>query len=168
MINTFELPEGPWIIDDVLTVRTAKVGRDGGIIAKATSPSIASAIASLPAMAAEIERLEAAFNASANAMRMDGVLAENAHLRAENAELRELVKAIAAVPLWRDTYPDGHDFVLNGNLPGYFTPDQVRKARALLATEQATNPLAPNFHPPVEPGAWLPGSEPAPDEEPIT
>ncbi len=119
----------------------------------------------LPVKVAEIERFKRSFEASANAMRMDGVLSENDRLRAENAELRgkqlekiqqqnaqieadydeteklraenaelrELVKAIAAVPLWRDTYHDGPDVIIGGREAGYFNPDQVRKARAILA-----------------------------------
>ncbi len=57
-------------------------------------------------------------------------------LSAENAELRELVKPIALVPLWRDTYHDGPDVII-GREAGYFNPDQVRKARAILAKEPA-------------------------------
>lgn len=62
MTDTFELPsleglpEGPWIVDG-LYVRTAETIYDDNIVAKATSPVVARAIAGIPDMKREIGTL---------------------------------------------------------------------------------------------------------------
>jgi hypothetical protein len=48
--------------------------------------------------------------------------------------LRAALAPVAALKLWRDTYPDAaRDTLVDGNLASYFTPDQVRRARELIA-----------------------------------
>lgn len=49
--------------------------------------------------------------------------------------LRAALKPIAKIHLWRDVYPDGPDIVTDDKLT-FVTPDQVREARALCASEQ--------------------------------
>lgn len=49
--------------------------------------------------------------------------------------VREALQAVAKLDLWRDHYPDGPDIVSDHLLQRWFTPDQVRAARAALARD---------------------------------
>jgi len=49
---------------------------------------------------------------------------------------REAIRPFAKISLWRDTYPDGPDVLTDYRLQGYFTPDQVRAARAFVNDER--------------------------------
>lgn len=53
----------------------------------------------------------------------------------ENVGLRAALKPIAKIHLWRDIYTDGPDIVTDYKLT-FVTPDQIREARALCASEQ--------------------------------
>jgi hypothetical protein len=104
------------------------------------SEANARAIASIPDMVAEIDRLYAVIENKNEACRL--LNEDNDRLRAINAELCDLVKLIAAIPTWRDTYPDSlHDKVVGGRAETLFTPDQIREARAILAKAKADETL---------------------------
>lgn len=45
---------------------------------------------------------------------------------------RDALEPLARIGLWQDQYPDGPDFITDTRLQGYFTPDEVRAARAVL------------------------------------
>jgi hypothetical protein len=52
-------------------------------------------------------------------------------------QLRAALAPVAALKLWRDTYPDAAiDTLVDRNLAPYFTPDQVRRARELTADRE--------------------------------
>jgi hypothetical protein len=52
----------------------------------------------------------------------------------EIEQLRTALAPLAALKLWRDTYPDaGRDTLVDGDLAYYFAPDEVRRARELIA-----------------------------------
>jgi predicted phage gp36 major capsid-like protein len=68
---------------------------------------------------------------------MLGRKAEIGRLQAESAELQAALAPMAALQLWRDIYPDAAiDTLVDRNLASYFTPDQVRRARELIADGQ--------------------------------
>jgi hypothetical protein len=142
------LPEGPWRYKweecggyDYMCVRSA----DNDIVVTLdpdndSNERIAHVIASIPDMVREIERLrEVERNCDTAISVIKSQDDEMKRLRALNAELVDLIEPIAAIPLWRDKYPDGPDVGLgtNDRPMGVFTIDQVRKARAILAKAKA-------------------------------
>jgi len=96
------------------------------------------AIAAIPEREREIALLNAALKCYSDEQAKDK--AEVKRLRARVAELEALIKPIAAIPLWRDTYPDGPEIGLGKGdaATAIFTVEQVRKARSLLATATTT------------------------------
>jgi Lar family restriction alleviation protein len=48
----------------------------------------------------------------------------------------EALRPLAKIGLWQDQYPDGPDIISNYRLQGYFTPEQIRAARAALAASR--------------------------------
>jgi hypothetical protein len=73
---------------------------------------------------AEIERLRAELS------HIRGILTDREN---EITRLRTALAPLAALKLWRDTYPDAAiDTLVDRNLACYFTPDQVRRARDIL------------------------------------
>lgn len=72
------------------------------------------------------------------AQQRDRAEAAEGHLRALNAEMIPLVKMVASIPLWRDTYVDGPDRFVSEliDIAIYFTPDQIRQARSILAKSE--------------------------------
>jgi hypothetical protein len=55
----------------------------------------------------------------------------------EIEKLKAALAPVAALKLWRDTYPDAAiDTLVDRNLAPYFTPDQVRRARDLIADRE--------------------------------
>ena len=60
-------------------------------------------------------------------------------LTAERDEAREVLGPFAKIALWRDSYPDAKKDVLAAyQLQGYIKVDDVRAARAALASQQRT------------------------------
>lgn len=54
----------------------------------------------------------------------------------EIERLREALKPLAGIDLWRDTYPDAKFNSMPSHMDGYLTVDDVLKARAALGNEQ--------------------------------
>jgi hypothetical protein len=63
--------------------------------------------------------------------------AERREAADEIEQLRAALAPLAALKLWRDTYPDAIiDTIVDRRLEFYFTPDQVRRARELTADRE--------------------------------
>jgi hypothetical protein len=64
----------------------------------------------------------------------DDAMADLVKAEAEIERLREALKPLAALKLWRDKYPDAiQDLLLDGYLTPYFTVEDVCEARRLTA-----------------------------------
>jgi hypothetical protein len=64
----------------------------------------------------------------------DDAMADLVKAEAEVEKLRAALKPLAALKLWRDVYPDaGRDVLVDSYLTPYFTAEDVREARRLIA-----------------------------------
>lgn len=57
-------------------------------------------------------------------------------IKMTNQDVKEIVERVAAVHLWRDTYPDGPDIVTDRNIGMIFQPRHIRAAREWLELMQ--------------------------------